>query len=93
MNNQRPSEDRGLTLIELLAILVVIGVLAGLLLPTTCPGIGKIRLETCAWNLELLYEMSPILKNPIRVFPRRTGFRILAYAPEDRSPADREGVR
>nr|WP_246188363.1 prepilin-type N-terminal cleavage/methylation domain-containing protein [Metabacillus lacus] len=59
-------DSRGLTLVELLALIVVLGVLAGIAVPTVLSLIGKTEADVCLNNRMVLkndYERELVLRD------------------------------
>src|SRR5574341_1411621 len=66
--------NRGLTLLEVLVIIVVIGILASLLLPSIGGGCRPNRTIACASNLQQLYKLGTVYASSHKgAWPDATG--------------------
>ncbi len=54
--------NRGLTLIDILVIVVILGILMALSFPLTCPSIHLARITNCASNQRQLYQLYQVYK-------------------------------
>lgn len=57
LSQHRAAGSRGFTLVELLVVIVIIGILAGLLVPAISRGIGEADRTACRSNLQQLHKL------------------------------------
>jgi len=79
------AQRRGFTLVELLVVIVIIGILAGLLLPAIAHAIFRANVTACGRNLQQLYQMGTVYAASHRGrWPTATGEELwLAFQKTD----------
>ncbi|MAB80561.1 MAG: hypothetical protein CMJ89_14505 [Planctomycetes bacterium] len=66
------------TLIELLAVILIIGILATALLPMVTDAVGTAKVTACAKNMQNLYQGLLIYRSRYKEIPKESGVRFFA---------------
>ena len=74
----RLSHKAAFTLIELLAVILIIGILASALIPMVTDAVAQSRVTACQQNLKNIYQGLMVYKTTFKEVPKDSGVRFFA---------------